>query len=347
MAAGAMPTIREVARLAGVSVATVSKALNRSGKVSPTLQERVASAARTLGYAPHASARSLRSGATRTLGLLVADIANPYFLRLVESVERLASTAGYSVILCNSGEDPEREERNLRVLLSQRADGAILIPTRIGWSGRAAALSELPVPTILVDRRLDGLDVDSVTTNNIRVGELAGSHLLTRGHRRVGVIMGSPEHQIARHRLEGFRQAFASQGVSLDERLIEKNNFDVTAGHAAALRLLRSRDRPTAIFATNNHLALGLLRAIADEGLKVPDEISVIAVDQLPWSGLMRASLTVVTQPSEDIAEAAVSTLLSKIGRGNDRSRTNGKTMLVLEPTLVPGGSVAIVGSRQ
>jgi len=346
MGAGAMPTIREVARLAGVSVATVSKALNRSGNVSPLLQERVAAAANALGYAPHASARSLRSGATRTLGLLVADIANPYFLRLVESVERLASAAGYSVILCNSGEDPEREERNLRMLLSQRADGAILIPTRIGWNGRAAALSELPVPTILVDRKLDGLDLDSVTTDNIRVGELAGGHLLERGHRRVGVVMGSPEHQIARHRLDGFRRAFASKGISLDERLIEKNNFDEPAGHAAALRLLGDPDRPTALFATNNHLALGLLRAIADVGVKVPDELSAIAVDDLPWSGLMRPGMTVVTQPSEAIAQAAVSILLSKIRTGRDGTPPDPSSALVLEPSLVVRGAVALVGSQ-
>lgn len=341
MNAGAMPTIREVARLAGVSVATVSKALNGSGKVSAALTERVASAARTLGYAPHASARSLRSGATRTLGLLVADITNPYFLRLVESVERLASAAGYSVILCNSGEEPAREERNLRMLISQRADGAILIPTRIGWRGRVAALSELPMRTILVDRKLEGLDLDSVTTDNIRVGELAATHLFDNGHRHIGIIMGSPEHQIARHRLDGFRQAFATRGISLDERMIEKNNFEEPGGYAAALRLLEHPRPPTAVFATNNHLSLGLLRAVSDKAIRVPEELSIIAVDELPWSGLMRPGLTVVTQPSDAIAEAAVSTLLRRIG--NDRTGIPAEPRIdgVLEPSIVVRRSVA------
>src|SRR6478609_4718789 len=203
MSGGPLPTIHEVARLAGVSVATVSKTLNRSGKVSEGLQERVTAAAQKLGYAPHASARSLRSGATRILGLLVADLANPYFLKLVENIERLSSAAGYSVILCNSAEDPEREERHLAMLLSQRADGAIVIPTRRGWSSRQAALTNLPMPGILVDRRVEGLDLDSVTTDNVALGRLAAEHLDDLGHRRVAVIMGSPEHQIARHRLDG------------------------------------------------------------------------------------------------------------------------------------------------
>ncbi|MDE5451759.1 substrate-binding domain-containing protein [Bradyrhizobium sp. CSA112] len=344
MSAGPLPTIHEVARLAGVSVATVSKTLNRSGKVSEVLQERVNAAAQKLGYAPHASARSLRSGATRILGLLVADLTNPYFLRLVENIERLSSAAGYSVILCNSAEDPEREERHLAMLLSQRADGAIVIPTRRGWSGRLAALSSLPMPGILVDRRIEGLDLDSVTTDNLTLGRLAAEHLDDLGHRRVGVIMGSPEHQIARHRLDGFRTGFAERGVTLDERLIEKNNFSEMAGHAAALRLLSRSTRPTAIFATNNHLALGLLRAVGERGLSIPDELSVIAVDELPWAGLVRPGMTVVTQPSEAIAETTVSTLLRRISEGRSgMDEDDNERSIQLPPALVVRGSTAAI----
>lgn len=341
MGAGSLPTIREVARLAGVSVATVSKALNGTGNVSETLRTRVVTAARALGYAPHASARSLRSGATRILGLLVADLANPYFLRLVESVERLSSAAGYSVILCNSGEDPEREERHLAMLMSQRADGVFLIPTRLGWNGRAAALGELPMPVILVDRSLEGLGLDSVTTDNLTVGRMAADHLHGLGHRRIGVIMGSPDHQIARHRLDGFRDALARADTALDERLVEKDNFTEGAGHAAARRLLTQLDPPTAIFATNNHLALGLLRAVMDAGVRVPDDLSVIVVDELPWPGLMRPQVTVVTQPSEAIAEAAVSSLIDRIGKGRNAAERAAPRSITLAPGLVAGGSTS------
>lgn len=346
MSAAPLPTIREVARLAGVSVATVSKALNGTGKVSETLQERVSSAARKLGYAPHASARSLRSGATRILGLLVADLANPYFLKLVEHIERLSGAAGYSVILCNSAEDPAREERQLSMLLSQRADGVIVIPTREGWSGRLAALSNLPMPAILVDRRLEGLDLDSVTTDNVMLGRQAAEHLYDLGHRSVGVVMGSPEHQIARHRLDGFRAGYADRGVTVEERLIEKNNFSEAQGHEASVRLLSRPDRPTAVFATNNHLALGLLRAIGDLGLSIPVDISVVAVDELPWAGLVRPAMTVVTQPSEAIAEAAVTTLLARISGARQADRADRGCSFVLEPKLVVRGSTAPAGAR-
>jgi LacI family transcriptional regulator len=341
MGAGGLPTIKEVARLAGVSVATVSKALNGTGSVSVVLRDRVALAARTLGYAPHASARSLRSGATRILGLLIADLTNPYFLRLVDHIERLASAAGYSVILCNSGEDPAREERNLAMLVSQRADGLFLIPTRLGWSGRAAALSGLPMPTVLVDRRLEGLGIDAVTTDNPMVGRLAAEHLHGLGHRRIGVVMGSPDHQIARHRLDGFRAALAGHGVSLDERLVAKDNFTEIDGHAAAQGLLALPVPPTAIFATNNHLALGLLRAVMDAGVRVPDELSVIAVDELPWPGLLRPGVTVVAQPSEAIAETAVAALIARIAGGRKADVGVMPRSVLLPPRLVVGGSTA------
>ena len=343
MSGGPLPTIHEVARLAGVSVATVSKTLNRSGKVSEILQERVNAAAQKLGYAPHASARSLRSGASRILGLLVADLANPYFLKLVESIERLSSAAGYSVILCNSAEDPEREERHLAMLLSQRADGAIVIPTRRGWSGRQAALANLPMPGILVDRRIEGLDLDSVTTDNVALGRLAATHLGDLGHRRIAVIMGSPEHQIARHRLDGFRSGLAARGVTLDERLIAKDNFSEGSGHDAALRLFAQAQPPSAIFATNNHLALGLLRAITERGLSIPDDVSVIAVDELPWAGLVRPGMTVVTQPSEAIAETTVSTLLSRISDGRSGVGDDDAKSIQLQPALVVRGSTAAI----
>jgi len=334
-----LPTIKDVARLAGVSVATVSKALNASGKVSDELKARVAAAAQTLGYAPHASARSLRSGATRILGLLVADITNPFFLRLVESIERIASVAGYSVILCNSGESAEREQRNLQMLLSQRADGIILMPTRETWPNRLATLSSLPMPAILVDRMLDGLDVDSVTIDNRLAGRLAAEHLLELGHRRVGVVMGSPEHQIARHRLDGFRDGFTAGGLALDEQMVCKNNFTEAAAHDAAIELLSRPIRPTAVFATNNHMAFGVFRAISELGLAVPQDISVVTVDRLPWIGIAPAGVTAVVQPTEEIAQAAVATLQDRIAGRVDAFA--GIRSTVLEPHLEMGGSTS------
>ena len=346
MAAGPLPTIREVARLAGVSVATVSKALNGSGKVSAPLQERVNAAAQTLGYATHASARSLRGGATRVIGLLVADLSNPYLLKLVEHIEQLSSAADYSVILCNSAEDPKREERHMAMLRSQRADGAIIIPTRASWAGRTLALSSLPVPAVLVDGGLDGLELDSVETDNLTVGRLAAEHLYARGHRRVGVVMGPPGYRVGRHRLEGFRAFFAEHGVWVEDRFVRTNNYTEAAGHAAALDLLAQAERPTAVFATNNHMAFALLRAAADRGMVVPDDVSLIAVDDLPWANLIRPGVTVVVQPSAEIAQSAVGTLLERISQSKAGVRDYEAKAMRLQPTLIVRGSTADVGGK-
>lgn len=334
-----LPTIREVARLAGVSVATVSKALNGTGFVSEELLARVVAAANQLGYAPHASARSLRSGASRILGLLVADITNPFFLTLVDALEKRASEACYSVILCNSAEDPERERRNLQLLLSQRADGMILVPTRDSWAGRIAALTRLPFPAILLDRRLDGLDFDSVTIDNRMAGALAAEHLHALGHRKVAVIMGSPEMAIARHRLDGFREAFARHGVFLEESFVEKMAFDEAAAFRAAQRLIARPDRPSAIIATNNHLALGMLRAVADAGLSVPRDLSVMAIDDLPWFDVIRPRVSVVVQPSEAMANRCMETLLERVRPANGRVLP--VEQIVLEPSLLVRDSTA------
>lgn len=327
-----MPTIREVARLAGVSVATVSKALNGTGFVSEELLARVHAAANQLGYAPHASARSLRSGASRILGLLVADITNPFFLTLVDALEKRASEAGYSVILCNSAEDPQRERRNLQLLLSQRADGMILVPTRESWTGRVAALSRLPFPAILLDRQLDGLEFDSVTIDNRMAGSLAAEHLHALGHRKVAVIMGSPDHTIARHRLDGFRDAFAAHGIFVAEHFVEKMAFDEAGAFLAAQRLIAAADRPTAIIATNNHLALGMLRAVAEAGLVIPRDLSIMAIDDLPWFDVIRPRVSVVIQPSDAMASRCMEILLERV-----RSANGGALpieQIVLEPAL-------------
>jgi LacI family transcriptional regulator len=155
--------------------------------------------------------------------------------------------------------------------------------------------------------------------------------------------MGSPEHQIARHRLDGFRSGLAARGVTLDERLIAKDNFSEGSGHDAALRLFAQAQSPSAIFATNNHLALGLLRAITERGLSIPDDVSVIAVDELPWAGLVRPGMTVVTQPSEAIAETTVSTLLSRISDGRSGVGDDDAKSIQLQPALVVRGSTAAI----
>ena len=340
MGSGPMPTIKEVARLAGVSASTVSKVLNGTGSISKPLRERVLEAAASLGYAPHPVARSLRSGSTRILGLLVADIANPFFLQLVETIEHKASQHGYSVLLCNSAEEPEREKRNLGMLVAQRVDGAFVIPTRTGWMGRVSALQSLPFPSVQVDRTLDGLECDAVVLENRLAGKLAADHLLDLGHRRIGILVGSLDHPLGRHRFEGVRSAFTERGLAFDDVYLRNNIQSDEDALLAADELLSMPTPPTAIYTTFSKLTFALLRTARMRGVHIPDQLSLVATDETPWGALIEGGVTTVVQPTEAIAEAAIKAVMANI-----ESRRNGQphhaSTTVLTPTLIVRGTTS------
>lgn len=342
MASSSAPTIKEVARLAGVSVGTVSKALNGTGSISAAVRLKVENAARNLGYAPHPSARSLRSGATKMFSLLVADLANPFFLQLVEEIEQRASELGYSVLLYNSNEEPLREKRNLSALAAQRVDGVFVIPTRESWTGRAAAFAALPCPSIQVDRTLDGVDIPSVTIDNHLAGRLAAEHLIELGHHRIGILSGTLEHQIARHRVEALRSVMVEQGLTFHDARLMQKLFSVEEAKSAAIRLMKQPEPPTAIFSTNNHLTLGLLTGLSELGIRMPEDVSVVVVDELPAAGFLSGGLTTVVQPSGAIADAALASVLGEIDiRKGKRDKPVIST--VLKPRLIVRNSTAHV----
>lgn len=342
MASSSAPTIKEVARLSGVSVGTVSKALNGTGSISDGVRLKIVEAARTLGYAPHPSARSLRSGATKMLGLLVADLANPFFLLLVEEIEQRASDLGYSMLLYNSNEEPLREKRNLSALTAQRVDGVFVIPTRESWTGRAVAFAGLSCPLVQVDRALDGVDAPFVTIDNYLAGRLAANHLVDLAHRKIAILSGTTEHQIARHRVEGFRSTLAERNVPFDDAQLIQKLFTVEDARQAIIPVLQQPDPPTAIFSTNNHITLGLLQGLLELGLGMPDDVSVVVVDELPWAGLLSGGLTTVVQPSAAIADAAMATVLGAIGAKTGDATSDG-TSTVLKPSLVIRKSTTLV----
>ena len=216
-----MATIRDVAQLAGVSVATVSNALNNPARVSPELLTRVRAAVDKLGYAPDAAARSLRKRSSGLLGLIVADITNPFFSELFEAIELAAAARGFSVILCNSNEITEREETHLRMLRSQRIDGLILAPTGTASMNRAALLAALEMPVVLVDRAMEGLGYDAVVLNNHRAAYEATSYAIGCGHRRIALINGPNTVRTAADRLQGYRESLLAAGLALDPALVE------------------------------------------------------------------------------------------------------------------------------
>ncbi len=326
-----MATIRDVARLANVSVATVSNALNSSDRVSPELLARVRAAVDKLSYTPHAGARSLRKRSSGLLGLVVGDITNPFFSDLFEAVEDAAAASGYLVLLCNSSERSEREEAHLRMLRTQRIDGLILASTGSGSMSRAALLAGLEIPVVLVDRAMEGLGYDAVVLDNRAAGFQATRHLTELGHRRIALINGPPLLRTASDRLQGYREALLSAGLPFDPALVRDAGFQERPARSAFAELMTAPQPPTAVFATNNLMTIGVVRALADHGLSCPRDISLVGIDDLPWADAVLPRLTAIAQPVRQMGETAVAMLLERIAG----SRLGPGSTIVMPPRLV------------
>jgi LacI family transcriptional regulator len=292
-------TMRDVARLAGVSTSTVSAVINESVGVSPKRKERVLSAMSALDYQPDAIARSLKTGRSNAIGVIVPDITNAFYPEVIRGAEVAAQTAGYSVLLCDSSEDRGIEERHLNALFSRRVDGVILACC---VNSRASELVvRRNIPVIFIDRLPPSRAVNSVCTDNIAAGQLAAEHLIGLGHKRIGMLAGhlglSPHHD----RLEGFRKAMQEAHLPiLDEYLIE-GNVQVDDGAEAGHRLLSLPTPPTAILASNNKLLLGVLQAVEERNVSIPKDLSVLGFDDYPWNMHFSPTLTAVAQPTGEI----------------------------------------------
>jgi LacI family transcriptional regulator len=308
-----MATMKDVARLAGVSIATVSATVNGTAFVSLELRERVTAAIHQLGYAPDGVARSLKKGRTQLIGLIVADITNAFFTELTHVIEAAMQDAGYSVLLCDTDEDFEKERNYLRILQTHRVDGVILAPT--GTSDAYQSLKALSerLPLVLVDRALPDLGLDAATVDSFAGAYEATSHLLDLGHRKVATITGPHHLTPARDRLNGFRAALDSRGIEVRSDFIRSGSFREEEAMAAAQDLLSQADRPSAVFVANNHMMIGVMRAIASLKLNCPRDVSVVGIDDFPWANAFTPRLTLVRQPVEEIGRAAVRLLLARI----------------------------------
>lgn len=309
-----MATLRDVANRAGVSIGSVSAVVNRTAPVSATLRQRVLAAIEELGYAPDGVARSLKTGRTRIIGLVIPDITNPLFAALAAAIERACDAAGYALVLCATADDPEKELRHLRLMRTQRADGMILVLSGVEPGNAEAIRRLITVPAVLVDRALQGLpEFDSVTLDNRAAARLAVEHMIRCGHRRIGIVTGRPGISISTERFEGYRQALAEAGIGLDDHLAACGDFHIETAMRATAALLHRRPRPTAIFSTSNLTTIGVMRAIAEQGLHCPQDISVAGIDDFEWSTAFSPRLTAVVQPVQAIGERAVDCLLARL----------------------------------
>ena len=308
-----MATIRDVARLAGVSTATVSATLNKTSFVSPGLQERVEHAVRTLGYAPSAVARSLKTGVTKLLGLIIADVMNPFFTELVHVIGESAQERGYRLILCHSDQDVEKELDFLRVLRAQRVDGIILAPSGTAADYRRADLRHYAIPIVLLDRDVPIFDTDAVVLDNRAAVHEAIDHILACGHRRIAIIAGPAMISTGAERVAGYRTALAAAGIEPDPAYIRHGTFRQDEAYAAVSELMRLPSPPTALFIANNQMAIGAMRAIDDMGLACPRDVSVVGMDDLRWMTAFRPRLTVVRQPVREMGLTALQLMLDRL----------------------------------
>jgi LacI family transcriptional regulator len=302
--------MRDVASAAGTSVATVSHVLNDTRYVSGELRARVEDALGSLGYLPDGTARSLRLGRTRTIGLLVPDNSNPYFAALARLIEDEAFRAGYTTILGNSNEQRQRELEYVRTVLSKRVDALVIAATSQADGALQALLRPFGGPVLFIDRDIEIGGRDCVVFDNEGGGRLVAEHLLALGHRELACIAGPREVAPTAARLAGFVDALAAAGVAMDPARVARGDFRFASGAAAARRLLDERPGFTGLFVVNHLMAAGAVDALVAAGQRVPADISVVGYDDALPALMGRTPLTTVRQPIETMVACAVGRLL-------------------------------------
>jgi LacI family transcriptional regulator len=331
-----MATIKDVALKAEVSVTTVSHVVNDTRHVSPKVRERVELAIRELGYVPNAMARSLKSNTTSTLGMLIPNSSNPYFAEIVRIVEDRCFGAGYTLVLCNTDDEPHRQSVYLKVLAERRIDGLIVVSTGDDDS-LVKQLHGLRMPTVLVDREIADPACDLVETAHMQGGLLAVRHLLSLGHKRIACIGGPVGVMPSEQRIEGWRMALAEAGATPNaDALLWRGGFTSQGGYEAMHAILRTEQKPSAVFVCNDLMAIGALRAAHESGVHVPDELSIVGFDDIELSAYTSPPLTTVAQPKERIGALAVDMLLERVGGKRRDARK-----VVLQPELRVRASTA------
>ncbi|MGA3056927.1 MAG: LacI family DNA-binding transcriptional regulator [Candidatus Limnocylindrales bacterium] len=306
-----MSTLNDVARLAGVSTMTVSRVVNGNGYTSPATQARVNQAIAELGYMPNVLARQLRSSRTKTLALVLTDIANPFFTTIARGVEDAARAQGYAVMFCNTDESVDLELEYVRVLIQRRVDGVLLVPAADS-STSLDLLKTHKLPAVVLDRRLRSGEVDEVRADSEGGAYAAVRHLIDLGHRQIAVLAGPESVSTSADRVAGYRRAMLEAGIDPTTQQILFGQYTEASGYEMTGRLLAAPTRPTAIFAGNNFIAFGAIQALRESGLEIPDDMSIVVFDDLPQGWIM-PFLTVIAQPAYEIGRLAAEMMLERL----------------------------------
>ena len=337
-----MATMKDVARLAQVSTSTVSHVFNQSRFVSEDIEKRIKQAAKELNYAPSALARSLKMKCTKTLGMLVTTSTNPFFGEVLKGVERRCYEKGYNLILCNTEGDSERMKASINTLLQKRVDGLMLMCSTL--EGETIEIFERypELPVVVMDWGPMAYASDKIQDNSYEGGYLATQHLIDNGHKNIGCITGPLHRSQASSRFDGFKQALQDAEITLNQDWMVEGNFECDGGYDAYHTLKKRTQEnpalafPTAFFACNDMMAMGLINAATEDGLKIPSDLSIIGYDDIHLAKYITPSLTTIHQPKHQLGKTAVDTLLARL-----ENPTQPQQVVQLEPALVSRSSVS------
>lgn len=330
-----MTTIKDVAKEAKVSTSTVSHTLNGTRYVSDAVRGRVMDAVKTLNYRPSSIARSLKVNRTGTIGMLVNTSTNPFYAEVVQGVETRCFERGYTLFLCNTDGDIKRMEANLKALEEKRVDGLLLMCSETDTEVFDLFATYQNTPIVVTDWGPLSDNMDRIQDNSRKGGYLATKHLIEMGHTHIGCITGPMNKQISHERLDGFSQAMAEANLEIHAPWIMEGDFGCQGGVTAMTQLLSLSNRPTALFAGNDMMAMGAIHKASEAGLSIPDDLSIVGYDDIFISRFMTPALTTIHQPKANLGAMAVDTLVNRIA-----TPTADATLIHMEPHLVPRSSV-------
>ncbi len=337
-------TMRDVARLAGVSVTTVSSIVNGREGVSPELTRRVEDAIASLDYHPNELARGLKANRSFTIGIVLPDVSNAFFTGILREVETEARRMGYSVLLCDSNQEPALEQELLTTLVRRRVDGILLASTQSRWEEHRLAGRRPPI--VCFDRKPAGFTGGVVVIDNVQAGYQAVRHLIELGHQRIGIVAGPATTLTGAGRLEGFRQALAQAHLAFHDEYIRTGDFSTDGGYRAAQELLRLSPPPTAILACSSRMTVGLLCALKDLNLNCPRDVSVCGFDGFEASDLYSPRLTLIVQPTREMGRRATEMLVAMIEAPDQPHHVPGENRVVMTAQLQVRDSTAPPAGR-
>ena len=311
-----MATIRDVAKLAGVSPITVSRVINNTSYVSQETRKRVEAAIDELGYVPNMLGPSLRLKKTMTLAAVISDITNPFWTDVTRGIEDIAQANGYFVILCNTDESEVKQEQYLQMLLRRRIDGILLVPASSAPDS-IQLIKNQNIPVVVLDRQVPDIDVDIVRADSETGAFELTKHLISLGHRQIAMLAGPQKVSTAIDRVNGFCRALDESDQELCEPLVFWGGFTEEAGYEMTKKAIATTPQPTALFAANNFVAIGAIQALKEQNLRVPEDFALVAFDDIPAAYSINPFLTVANQPAREMGKRAALPLLDRIN-GND-----------------------------